>query len=146
MIPYDGVELLGLRNNLENLVTLAKSNNLIDEKSIQYYQAEVNFPGSDWESDSYYGRILQEARDSKRYEKDGREGALKLLNQALEILDERNNAIDSELSESSSIQVNKAYDELLESSSKQQVQLGIQQAQINYDIDKRQLKLFQASF
>lgn len=47
MIPYDGVELLGLRNNLENLVTLAKSNNLIDEKSIQYYQAEVNFPGSD---------------------------------------------------------------------------------------------------
>lgn len=31
--------------------------------------------------------------------------------------------------------VNKAYDELLESSSKQQVQLGMQQAQINYDID-----------
>lgn len=137
MIPYDGVKLLGLRNNLENLVTFAKSNNLIDEKSIQYYEAEVNFPGSDRESDSYYGRILQEARDSKRYEGDGREGALKLLNQALEIIDERNNAIDSELSESSSSQVNKAYDELLESSSKQQVQLGIQQAQINYDIDKQ---------
>jgi transcriptional regulator with XRE-family HTH domain len=32
-------------------------------------------------------------------------------------------------------QVNKSYDELLESSSKQQVQLGMQQAQINYDID-----------
>jgi transcriptional regulator with XRE-family HTH domain len=34
-------------------------------------------------------------------------------------------------------ELNKAYDELLESSSKQQVQLGIQQAQINYDIDKQ---------
>ena len=34
-------------------------------------------------------------------------------------------------------QVNKAYDELLESSSKQQVQLGMQQAQINYDIDSQ---------
>jgi transcriptional regulator with XRE-family HTH domain len=33
--------------------------------------------------------------------------------------------------------VNKAYDELLESSSKQQVQLGMQQAEINYDIDNQ---------
>jgi hypothetical protein len=97
MIPYDDVNISGLRNNLENLVTFAKSNNLIDEKSIQYYEAEVNFPGSDRESSAYYGRILQEARDSKRYEKDGREGALKLLNQALEILEERNMAIDAGL-------------------------------------------------
>jgi transcriptional regulator with XRE-family HTH domain len=41
------------------------------------------------------------------------------------------------LKQSSSSQANKSYDELLESSSKQQVQLGIQQAQINYDIDKQ---------
>jgi hypothetical protein len=122
MIPYDDVNISGLRNNLENLVTFAKSNNLIDEKSIQYYEAEVNFPGSDRESSAYYGRILQEARDSKRYEKDGREGALKLLNQALEILDERNNAMDSELSESSSSQANKVYDNILKESSSKSFQ------------------------
>jgi len=41
------------------------------------------------------------------------------------------------ITESSSSQANKSYDELLESSSKQQVQLGIQQSQINYNIDKQ---------
>ena len=93
----------------------------INEKSIKYYEAEIKFPNSDRESEDYYGRILQEARDSKRYEGDGREGALKLLNQALEILDERNNALDSELSESSSRRANKPYDELLDSSSKGEI-------------------------
>jgi transcriptional regulator with XRE-family HTH domain len=46
--------------------------------------------------------------------------------------------VDPDLLTSSATQVsqiNKKYDELLESSSKQQVQLGMQQAQINYDID-----------
>lgn len=40
-----------------------------------------------------------------------------------------------EATELQTSQVNKAYDQLLDSSSKQQVQLGMQQAQINHDID-----------
>jgi transcriptional regulator with XRE-family HTH domain len=135
MIPSEEISMDQLRDNLDNLLTFAQENNLIDEKSIKYYEAEIKFPNSDRESEDYYGRILQEARDSKRYEGDGREGALKLLNQALEIIDERNNALDSELSESSSRRANKPYDELLDSSSKEKVQLGFQASQINYDIE-----------
>lgn len=135
MIPSEEISMDQLRDNLNNLLTFAQENNLIDEKSIKYYEAEIKFPNSDRESKDYYGRILQEARDSKRYEGDGREGALKLLNQALEILDERNNALDSELSESSSRRANKPYEELLDNSSKEKVQLGFQASQINYDIE-----------